>query len=221
MRPPDQLFRVVDNREVAKSEEVHFEQAKLLDGGHGELGYDIVVLFRERNIVRNGIFRDNHACRVHTRLARHTLNAHGIIEKLLYLRVSVIAFAQLGVKLHGAPDRYIDLARNHLADFIAHSVRQAHYSCDIADSLFAAESAEGDDLDDVVLAVFAHDIIDDLSSALGTEVDIKIGHAYAVGVEEALKNQVVFYRVYLRDTDAVGAQRTCTRTSAGADGNAV
>ena len=83
------------------------------------------------------------------------------------------------------------------------------------------QAAEGDDLDDVVLAVFAHDIIDDLSSALGTEVDIKIGHAYAVGVEEALKNQVVFYRVYLRDTDAVGAQRTCTRTSAGADGNAV
>ena len=41
----DHLLRVVQHRQVAQAQEVHFQQAQLLQGGHGVLGdHGLVVL---------------------------------------------------------------------------------------------------------------------------------------------------------------------------------
>ena len=56
------------------------------------------------------------------------------------------------------------------------------------------------------MPVLFDNVIDNLASALFAEVDIKIGHTDALRVQKALKQQVVFYRVYIGDTYAVGAQ---------------
>ena len=41
----DLLFRVLDHRQVPQSQKVHFQQSQLLDGGHGVLGDNGIVVF--------------------------------------------------------------------------------------------------------------------------------------------------------------------------------
>ena len=41
----DLLFRVLDHRQVPQSQKVHFQQTQLLDGGHGVLGDNGIVVF--------------------------------------------------------------------------------------------------------------------------------------------------------------------------------
>lgn len=55
---------VVEDRQIAQAEKVHFEKAKLLDGRHGKLRDDGLVVARQRHIVADGICRDDDACGV-------------------------------------------------------------------------------------------------------------------------------------------------------------
>ena len=56
----DELFGVVDNRQVPQAQEVHFQQAQLLNGGHGVLGDHGVVVFGQGHIVHHGLVGDDH-----------------------------------------------------------------------------------------------------------------------------------------------------------------
>ncbi len=60
----------------------------------------------------------------------------------------------------------------------------------------------------VLCAVLVHDPPQYLSTAVVVEVGIDIRQVDTVGVEETLKQQVVFQRVNLRDAEAVGHHRT-------------
>ena len=221
MGTPDELFGVVDHGEVAQTEEIHFQQSQLLERGHGELGHDVVVVFGERHIVRDRTVGDDHACRVHGGVARHALDLPGNVNDLLGSRVGVIALLQLGIGVHRLVKRDIDLKGHHLGDLVHLVIGNAEDAPHIADRAARRHGAEGDDLRHAVVAVFFDHIADDLSPAALAEVDIKIGHADALGIQKALKQQVVFDRVDRRDADAVGAQRAGAGASAGSDGDAV
>ena len=73
----------------------------------------------------------------------------------------------------------------------------------------------------MILAVFADDVVDDLVPAVAAEVDIKIGHADALGIEKALEHQLVFERVQRGDVQRVGHDRARAAAPAGADEDAV
>ena len=60
----------------------------------------------------------------------------------------------------------------------------------------------------VLLAVFLHHPAQHLSTAVVVEVGIDIGEVHTVGVQEALKQQVVFQRIDFRDAQTVGHHRT-------------
>ena len=99
--------------------------------------------------------------------------------------------------------------------------RHVVHSGDLLDRRLRLHRAERQDLADLVRAVFARDVFDDLASPLVTEVDVKVGRRLAFGVEEALKEQVVFERVYVGDADSIRYDAAHARTSARADGDAV
>ena len=60
---------------------------------------------------------------------------------------------------------------------------------DVADGGPGEHRAERDDLGDVVLAVLARDVGDDLVPAVVLEVDVDVRHRHAVRVEEPLERQ--------------------------------
>jgi hypothetical protein len=77
----DELDGIVENGERGKTEEVHLQQAHLLDGHHVEGSYDFIVLrFMERDQFRQGTRRNHHACRVHARIADEPFELQSGIE---------------------------------------------------------------------------------------------------------------------------------------------
>ena len=72
-------------------------------------------------------------------------------------------------------------------------------------SLIAAlrgHGAEGDDLRDVLAPVLLGDVIDDLAAAVHAEVDVDVGHGDALGIQEALEEQLVLQRIDVGDAQA-------------------
>ena len=80
---------------------------------------------------------------------------------------------------------------------------------------------EGDDLGDVLAAVLLRDVLDDLAAAALAEVDVDIGQRHALGVEEALEDQVVLDRIDVGDAQAVGDEAAGRRAAARADRDAL
>ena len=80
-----------------------------------------------------------------------------------------------------------ELVRDGLGDAVDLAVAEAQDPADVADRRPGEHRAERDDLGDVVLAVLARDVGDDLVAPAVLEVDVDVGHRHAVGVEEALE----------------------------------
>ena len=86
---------------------------------------------------------------------------------------------------------------------------------DVADGRAGEHRAEGDDLGDVVLAVLARDVGDDLVAPVVLEVDVDVRHRHPVGVEEPLERQAVGDRVDRGDAERVGHDRARRAAPAG------
>ena len=74
----------------------------------------------------------------------------------------------------------VDLGQGHLED-----------AADVADGRPGGHGPEGDDLADVLLAVLLGHVLDHLLPAAAAEVHVDVGQADALGVEEALEEEVV------------------------------
>ena len=108
----------------------------------------------------------------------------------------------------GGPDRLVErdpeLVRDGLRDAVDLAVRVAEHAPDVPDGRPGQHRAERDDLGDVVLAVLAADVGDDLVAPAVLEVDVDVRHRHPVGVEEPLERQLVEDRVDRRDAERVG-----------------
>ena len=115
--------------------------------------------------------------------------------------------AQLGRAVDRLVEPDAELVRDGLGDPVDLTVRVAEDPADVADGRPRQHRAEGDDLGDVVLAVLAPDVGDDLLAPAVLEVDVDVGHRHPVRVEEALEGQLVEDRVDRGDAQRVGHDR--------------
>ena len=95
--------------------------------------------------------------------------------------------AQLGRAVDRLVEPDAELVRDGLGDPVDLAVRVAEDAADVADRGPRQHRAERDDLGDVVLAVLAPDVGDDLLAPAVLEVDVDVGHRHPVRVEEALE----------------------------------
>jgi hypothetical protein len=146
--------------------------------------------------------------------------ARAVSMSSLDLGVAVAEFAEVGVVLELGVEGDAGAAGDHFADAFDLGDGQAHDAADVAQGGLGLHGAEGDDLGDVALAVFAADVFDDFGAALGAEVDVEVGHGDALGVEEALEEEAVLEGVEVGDGEAVGDEAAGAGAAAGADGDA-
>ena len=92
----DLLFRVIDDRQVPQAQKVHFQQAQFLDGGHGILGDNGIIVPGQGQIGADRVGGDNHARGMGGGVAGHALQAHGGVDEFFHPLVTVIHFFQLG-----------------------------------------------------------------------------------------------------------------------------
>ena len=242
-RALDDLDRVLDHVEVAQAEEVHLQQAHLLDRPHRVLGDDLVLALRLARAVavagRRGVavlgqlqrhhlvqrpVGDHHRGGVDRVVADDPLEPLGDVDDPFRVGLGVVGPFQLLARLQAfleggaaAHDRLRDL----LGEAVAAAVVEAEHAGGVAGRRARRHLAEGDDLGDRLAAVLLADVADHPLAPADREVDVDVRHRFAPGVEEALEDQALGERVEVGDLEHVGDDRARRRAAAGADGDAV
>ena len=222
--PAHKLCRVLKHREVAKPQKVHFQKSQLLKRRHRVLTDNAVVVSGEGDVLVNRLLGDDHARRVHGGVARHALKRLGNVDEPVQLLVAVVHFAQgLGEAqrlVYGHVQR-LRACRHLLCHRIGLGIADGQSPSYVAYRGAGCHRAEGDDLRHMVAAVEAVDVVDDLAAPVDAEVHVDIRHGDAFGVQKALEEQAVFYRINVGDVQAVGHDAARGTAAAGADGDAV
>ena len=113
-----------------------------------------------------------------------------------------------------------DRVRDQLRQPVAGAVVEVEHARRVARGRAREHAAEGDDLGDAVAAVLVGDVAHDAVAPLDREVDVDVRHRHALGVQEALEQQVVGERVDLGDVERVGDDRAGGRAAPRADRDA-
>ena len=234
----DDPQRVGDDVEVAEPEEVHLEQAEVLDAAHLVLGDDrrglgVLVgagLALDRQVLGELVAGDHHRGGVDAVLAAHALEALGDVHDPPGVGVLVVHLPELGghlvavlvllLLLEAGPQRRVaahDQRRHRLRDLEAGLEVVAEHPGGVLHRGPGLDGGEGDDLGDVVAAVLLGRVADHLVPVAGVEVHVDVGHRHAARVQEALEEQVVADRVEVGDAQAVGDRAAGGRAAAGAD----
>ena len=134
----------------------------------------------------------------------HSLHLQCGVDELGHLRVSVIKLFQLAGNFQRPFQGHLQFHGHKLCYHIHLLVRDTHHPSHVPDGVACGHSTKGNDLRHMVRTVFAVDVVDDLLSALVTEVHVKIRHTDALGVQKALENQVIADGVDICDAHTVG-----------------
>ena len=140
---------------------------------------------------------------MHRRMARQALQASGHIDELFYFLICIIKRFQLMIHLECFIDRDIQLLRDHFCDRITKRIRKIHHTPDIADDTARRHRTEGDNLRYTVLAIFPHNIVYDLLSALEAKIHVNIRHGYTLRIQKTLKEQIVPDRIQLCNAERI------------------
>ena len=111
--------------------------------------------------------------------------------------------------------------RDQLAQTIDLAIGHLQHAADIAANGARLQFAESDDLRDVVLAVALLDIVDHLVAPVLAEIDVEIGHRHALGIEEALEQQIEAEGIEVGDGERIGDERACARAAPRPDRDAL
>ena len=216
-----QRLGVHDDVQRAQAQEVHLQQAQRLHVAHGELGGDDLVVHLQRQVVHHRLCGDQHARRVGGGIAGHSLQLAGHVDHPVHLGVALVGVAQLGAHLQRLLQRHVQLKGHQLGDGIRLLVAHAQHPAHVPQHRAGGHRAEGDDLRHVVRAVALPHVVDHLAAPLVVEVAVDIGHGDALGVQEALEQQVVLQGVDLRDAQGVGHDGASAAAATGAHAHAM
>ncbi len=115
------------------------------------------------------------------------------------------------------PDRGRRVERDHLGDAVDLAVGHLQHAADVANAGPRLQRPEGDDLGDVVGAVFLLDVVDHLVAAVLAEVDVEVGHRHPVRIEEALEQEAEAERIEIGDGQRPGDHRAGAGAATGTD----
>src|SRR5208283_1296593 len=201
----DETERVGENRQRGEAEEIHLQQPHFFDGDHVEGSDDFVVLgLVQRNQLGQGLGGNHYAGRMYAGVANHAFQFFRSLHQLANLAIFLHGFAQLRRIFDGLIERDIQLRGDHLGDAIDIGVRNIHGAADVLDGGLGGHGAEGDDLRDVVAAIFLCDVVDHFAAAIHAEIDIDVRHGDALGIQEAFEEQLVLERIDVGNAESVG-----------------
>ena len=187
----------------------------------GVLRDDALVVLREGHVLVDGPLGYDDAGRVHARVAGHALELPRGVYELADARVALVHLAQGLGQLERLGEGHANREGHLLGDGVAFGVAHVQRAARVAHGLARGHGAEGDYLRDVVAAVLAVHVLYDLAAAAHAEVYVYIRHAHALGVQEALEVEAVFYGVDVGYIEAVAHDAARRAAAAGAYGDAL
>jgi hypothetical protein len=113
------------------------------------------------------------------------------------------------------------LRGNEFRNTVHLPVGQVHGAADVLERSLRRHGSEGDDLRDVGAAVFSGDVFDHFAAAPHAEIDVDIGHRYALRIQEALEQQIVLHRIDVGNLQRVADQASRGGTPSRTHGNSL
>ncbi len=104
-------------------------------------------------------------------------------------------------------ERHVERRRDLLGDPIDVGIRHVERAPDVAHHGLRLHRPEGDDLRDVLAAVLPRDVVDHFAAPPLAEVHVDVGQRHALGIEEALEDQVEVDRIDVGDAHAPRDER--------------
>ncbi len=176
---------------------------------HFELRHERVGVRRllERHQLGQGFAADHDAGGVRRGVAGDPFELLGEPDQAADGLIGIDHLPQLGRDLERLLEPDAELVGDRLGDPVHLAIAETHDPPDIPDRGPGEHRAERDDLRDVVGAVLAGDVVDDLVPAAVLEVHVDVGHRHPVGVEEPLEGEAVQDWIDRRDPEGVGHDR--------------
>ena len=177
-----------------------------------------VVGSRYRHMVADRIATDDESTGVNTCTTDCSLQHLSILDGIGHLRIARrFGLLKFSGTLNGIGQIHLHTIRQTIWDCLTQSVRigqrQFLHTRHILDGVLCGHRGVGDDMGTVLVTVFVFYPFQHPTSSVIVEVGIDIRERDTVRIEETLKQQVVFQRVDLRDTQAVGHHRSGSRTT--------
>src|SRR5699024_3781354 len=221
--------RVTNDGEVTQTQKVHLQQANGFTRGIVPAG-DIRTIGRalpHRDVVHQPHGRHNDGTRVHASLADYALKTTGGVINLFNIRVGFHHMAdfrclRVTLMLWVGNTCQRNILRHHrwwqrAVDPVSHlETRQAKVHLrGVFNCLLGLDRTEGNNLSNLVFAPALRRVLDHLTATAVIGVNIDIGIGGTIWVTKALKQQVVFNRVYIGNGQGISHQCTSGRTTAG------
>ena len=145
------------------------------------------------------------------------------IEGAPHHRIAVARRLQARLALNRAAerDRIERVLRHELAQLVDLPIGHLQHASDVAQHAARLQRAEGDDLRDLVAAVFFLHVADHLVAPVLAEIDVEVRHRDALGIEEALEQKPEADRIEIGDGERVGDERAGAGAAARPDRNAL
>ena len=211
-------FRIGKDGQIAESEEVKFNKTEGGIGIHVVLGNDRIPVHRKRHVVSRWLFGNDKPRRMGGGVARHPLQCTRGTDQMAHLGRALIQRRKL-LPLERILDGHVERLRNEACHTVYLGIRHIERTANVAHGGTRRHRSEGGDLRHVVGSVFFLDVCDDLLASLVTEIDIKIGEGHTLGVQKALKEQIVAQGINVGDPDAVGHKASRPRATPGPHGD--
>ena len=215
---------------VLQAQEVELDQPDLLDAAHVVLRHDVARLrvAVQRHQLDQRAVADHDARRVRRGVARQALELARRLEEPLHLPVRLDARAQLGRLRERLLELDAERLGHQLRDPVDVAEGHAEHAPDVADRRLRLQRPEGHDLRDAHLlgfgvavpSYFSAHVADHLVAAAHAEVDVDVRHRDALGVEEALEDDVVLDRIDAGDAEPVRDEAAGRGAAARPDRNA-
>ena len=217
------LQRPIDDGQCAQTEEVELDQADGLDIVLVELGDQIVAARLTVKRTKIGeISRGNHyAPGMLAGITGQALQRACQIDEGANLFIAFIEILEVLAVLQGLFEGDAQLKRNQLGDPVDKAIGVAQHAPDVPHHRLGGHAAVSDYLGYAVAPVGGGDVVDDLVAAIHAEVDIEVGHGHALGIEEALEQQLELDRIEIGDLQGIGHQRSGAGATPGADRDAM
>ena len=219
--PVHHVQGIADHGQRAQAQKVHLQKAQPLDGAHGILGGDDLVVALQGNILHHGLAGNQHARGMGGGVAGHAFQRHGHVDQALHLGLFLIHAVQQGRELQRLLQRHAQVEGHGLGHRVGVLIAHAQHPAHVADDGLGRHGAEGDDLAHMIGAVLAGHIIDDLLTALVAEVHVDVGHGHALRVQEALEQQLILQRVQHGDAQGIRHDGACAAAAPWADHDAL
>ena len=143
------------------------------------------------------------------------------VEQLAHLRFVLVGLLQAGRFSDRVLELDVQRGGDHLGDPVDVGVGDVHRTANVFDRCLGRHGAEGDDLRHIFPAVFLGHVIDHFAAPVHAEIHVDVRQRNALGIQEALEEQLVLQGIDIGDPQRIGNQRARSRTAARAHRNAM